>query len=439
MSRAGDAVGGRAFMATALAWPPMGSPSHAAGPAALDPREAADGGPPAGDPPERVGLSDRALLVVTAAVTLPLVWLGYGTDLDVGDVRSTGELIRQGDYQPSRNPGVPVFETIVALLDPVGHIAINLAAAAAAGAAVVGVARLVRAWGRPNGDLIALVFLASPITLIAATSTTDFIWAIAFFAWAALAHLHDRNLAAGILFALALGSRSSTALLVAAFLVADGWAPDRRGRCARTLAVMVPAAVALYVPAWLAYDRTLGFLETADGWRGLANNLGRFAYKNYAVAGLALVVVALAALPALVRSLGRWGRDPLVRFGALGLAATEALFLQLPWKPAHLLPCLMAFVLWIGATDRNRRPFLAVLVGAVALNGIVAFRPLAPDDPDESRSARFEPAVTAGLLVNDIDCRVRFMDQEPALESGSWACSLEPMRGPSGDDPDAPG
>ncbi|HEY8525213.1 MAG TPA: hypothetical protein VIL48_09630 [Acidimicrobiales bacterium] len=401
--------------------------------------EAADRGGDRGDRGSATGpagLSDRVLLAVTAAVTLPVLWMGYGTDLDIGDVRAVGELIRAGDYRPSRNPGVPVFETIVALLDPVGgHIAINLAAAVAAGATVVGVARLVRAWGRPNGDLVGLAFLASPITLIAATSTTDFIFAVAFFVWGALAHLRDRSLAASVLFALAVGSRSSTLILIGALLVADGWEAARRRRCLRTAAVLVPLGVALYVPAWLAFDRTFGFLETEKGWRGLANNLGRFTYKNYAVAGVALVVVAALATPALVRALRRWGSDPMVRFAALAFVATEALFLQLPWKPAHLLPSLLALVLWVAASDRNRRPFLALLVGAIALNGLVAFRPLAPDDPDASTSARFEPALTPGLVVNDIDCRADFMHEDPHIGSGSWECALKPMRGSSADDP----
>jgi hypothetical protein len=394
------------------------------------------GGRAGGAESERRGLGDRALLAITALVTVPVLWMGYGTDLDVGDVRAVGALIRHGDYRPSRNPGVPVFETIVGLLDPIGgHVAINLASAAAAGAAVLGITRLVREWGRPNGDLVALAFLASPITLIAATSTTDFIWAIAFFVWAAVFHVRDRSAVAGLLFALALGSRSSTIVLIAAFLLADAWAADRRGRVVRTGAVMVPVAVALYVPAWLAFDRTFGFLETEDAWKGLGNNLGRFAYKNYAVAGVALIVVALVAVPDLVRSLRRWGTDPMVRFGALGFAATEALFLELPWKPAHLLPSVFTFVLWVAASDRNRRPFLALLVAAIALNGLVAFRPLTPDDPDASTSARFDPALTTGLFVHDIDCRSEFMHVKPYIFSGSWECALEPMRGSSTSDP----
>lgn len=381
------------------------------------------------------GLSDRALLAITAAVTLPVLWMGYGTDLDIGDVLATGDLIRRFDYAPSRNPGVPVFETIVALLDPVGgHLAINLATAVAAGLTVVGVARLVRAWDHPNGDLVGLAFLASPVVLIASTSTGDFVWAAMFFVWAALFHLRGRSLPAGILFALAIGCRLSTVFVLAAFVVADGWVPQNRRRCIHTLAVVAPLSVLLYVPSWLAFNRTFAFFTHTEGYRSLTNNLGRFLYKNFAVAGLAFIGLVALATPALVASLKRWGRDPLVRFSVLAFITTEALFFQLPWKGVHLLPCVMALVLWIAATTRNTRPFLWALVAASLLNGLVTFRPLAPDRPDDSRGARWDPALEPGLVVNDIDCRLEFMDQEPAIGSGAWACTLEPLRGPTAED-----
>jgi hypothetical protein len=386
------------------------------------------------------GFSDRALLAITALVSLPIFWLGYGTDLDVEDVLLAGERIRSGDYAPSRNPGVPVVETIVGLVDPVGgHLLINLATVGALAALVVGIARLVRAWGHANGDLVALAFLASPVAVIAGASTGDFVWALAFFVWGALAHLRDRSVVAGVVFALAIGSRSTTVLLIAAFLVADGWDRAHRRRCATTAAVAAPLGAALFIPSWLAFDRTFAFLTATEGWHSFGNNLGRFVVKNYAAAGLALVVVVAVALPDLMRSLRRWSGDPLVRFAVLGLIITEVLFFQVPWKLAHLLPSLLAAVLWVAASDRNRRPFLWLLVGAVALNGVLALRPLTSDNPDESESGTFDPAITLGLLLNDIGCRIEFMDEPPRLESDAWSCTLEPVRGPGEVDVDAVG
>ena len=389
---------------------------------------------PTGDPTPRFG--ERTLVLVTALATLPILWLGYGTDLDIAAVLRAGEQIRDGGYEPSRSPGVPVFEAIVAVLDPIGgHLAINLATALALVAAVVGCARLVGAYGHANGELVALAFLACPITVIAGTSTTDFVWALAFFLWGALAHLRSRSVTAGLLLALSVGARSSTALLVAAFLLADAWPPDRRRRSGATALVVLPLSLLLYVPAWLANDRTLGFLDRTNGWNGLANNTGRFLYKNYSMAGVVAVVVLAAAAPALLRTL-RSGATPLVRFAALGFVMTEALFLAVPWKLAHLLPCLLALLLWLSASEWNRPMRWWVLAGALALNGVVALRPLVPDDPDAGRAASFEPAVTVGYLVSDIRCRARHMDEPPRLESEAWPCTLEPLRGPS--DPPEP-
>jgi len=378
------------------------------------------------------GLGDRALGLITAVVTLPVLWLGYGTDLDIGDVLAAGDRIRRLDYSPSRNPGVPVVESIVAVLDPIGgHLLVNLATAGALAATVIGIARLVRAWDHDNGDLVALAFLASPIVIISGTQTADFVWATAFFVWGAVALVRDRPVPAGLLFALALGSRSSSLLLIAALLVADAWDPASRRRCVTAVAVALPCTALLYVPAWLAFDRTFAFLIASEGWYGLASNMGRFLLKNYAVAGVALVATIVVALPALVRSLRRWGDDPMVRFAVLGLIATEALFLRVPWKPAHLVPCLMLLVLWVAAGDRNRRPFLWVLIAAVALNGVVVFRPFTADAPDDVGGGDFDPTVTLGWLLNDIDCRIEYMDEPPRLDSGAWGCTLEPMRGPS--------
>ena len=170
------------------------------------------------------------------------------------------------------------------------------------------------------------------------------------------------------------------------------------------------------------------------GPRSFGNNLGRFAYKNYATAGALFLVVVLVAAPALVAALRRWGRDPMLRAGVLGFAVTEGLFFLLPWKYNHLLPSLVMLLLWLGASRRNQRPFLWLAIGALAVNGLVTFRPLAPDAPAVAESGRWDPALTPGLLVNDIDCRLHAMhDDPPPLNRDAWACTLKPLRGTAED------
>jgi hypothetical protein len=68
-------------------------------------------------------------------------------------------------------------------------------------------------------------------------------------------------------------------------------------------------------------------------------------------------------------------------------------------------------------------------VAASLVNGLVAFRPLAPDRPDDSRGGRWEPALQPGLVINDIDCRLTYMSEEPHMDNGAWDCTLEPVRG----------
>lgn len=395
------------------------------------PRQASDDRTPR--TPWRENIQDWGLGTIVALVTLPIVWMGYGTDIDVANVLRSAAGIREGSYHPSRTPGVPVYETMTALFDPVGgHLLLNLLTAAAAGATVVGIARLVRLWDHDNGDLLALAVFASPMTIIASTSLADFIWALVFFVWAALAHLRGRSGVAGLLFALSIGCRLSSGFLVAAFLVADGWDPANRRRSVRTGLLAAPLGALLFVPSWLAYDRTLVFLENQEGYRSFGNNLGRFLYKNYSASGLVLIVTVLLAVPALIAALPKWRTDPMLRFAVLGFVGSEALYFVMPWKLAHLLPALLCLFLWIGTSARNTRPYLAVLIAAVAINGVVSLRLLAPDDSDAATTGSWSPAVGLGLLLNDIRCRADFMDETPArVQVPAWDCTLEPVRGPN--------
>ena len=140
--------------------------------------------------------------LVLAAVTLPLLLSGPGNDLDVANVFRSGRAIaRHGTYLPSRAPGAPVHEALVGVLDLLGGpVLTNLASLLAAVALVVGLDRLLRREGAGPGArwAVALVTL-NPWFVVAATSTTDYVLALAFVVGSANALRSDRPVLAGVL------------------------------------------------------------------------------------------------------------------------------------------------------------------------------------------------------------------------------------------------
>src|SRR3546814_15521615 len=80
---------------------------------------------------------------------------------------------------------------------------------------------LVRSDGSPWPGWASLAMAANPWFWMAATSLGDFVWAPGLVLGGALAASRDRRLLAGVMFGLALGCRSSRALVVAAWLLAE--------------------------------------------------------------------------------------------------------------------------------------------------------------------------------------------------------------------------
>ena len=281
---------------------------------------------------------DRRWLVAGAAVAVaavPMTFLGPGTDLDVGAViRSGRTIVRDGEYMPSRAPGAPVHETAVGVLERVGRtVGPNLGSLAAASALVAVLVVLLRREGVRRAELSVAVVVANPWFLVAATSTVDFLWALALWAAAALV-LRTRPtwggaVGAGALAGLAVGCRSSTAFLVVGLILAHALEPRDSGEGDRTppwlhaLAAGATAAVVglvLYVPSYRAADSSLAFAQNDVPTSSLFVQLGRFLVKDLYFVGPFAAVVLLLALPALARVLLRWRADWLVRLGLVDRA-----------------------------------------------------------------------------------------------------------------------
>ncbi len=380
---------------------------------------------------ERLRASDETTRWVLAGVALavvvgaPMVVSGPGNDLDVGNVFTSGRSILEGDYVPSRAPGAPVHEAIVGVFDRLGGpLLTNLASLGAAVTLVVALDRLLRREGLGVGRRWAVALVAAnPWFLIAATSTIDYLFALAFVVLAALAIRNDRAVLAGLFAAAAMGSRIGSALLIGALLLAEITEPDRPAAVRRALVTAATAAAAtvvLFVPSIVAAGG-LAFAENDFSTSSPLVMLGRAAVKDLTLLGTLASAVALLALPAMIAALRGWRTSWLVRFAVPGLVLSQVLFIRFPWKIPHLLPCLVCGAIWLAVALHRRPRLLMVLVALQLVFAVVRVDVVRPDNPNEATGAEIGLTVGQGPVVTDWQCR----RQDPDAYEGRQLVEIE--------------
>ena len=350
--------------------------------------------------------------MAAAVAYVPLVFMGYGADVDSYLVVETGErLVGGGSYVPSRPPGFLVYEVAASGLDWLGgSVATNLGSLVAAVAAVAGFLALCRRFGVPHRVLLGLTFAFHPFVWVNAASTMDYLWALAFGLWGGAVLLDRRWVGAGVLFALAVGTRLTSALFIGGFLLYALW-QYRSAWCGVVTAGAVTAVLGglSYVPA-IAYFGGLEALLTPTGVEEHAawswfDRVGRFGYKNVYLWGLpAALALTAGGVWAVVRRPRVRRVAPLVLAGGVVLGY-EAFFLRYPLEQEYLLP-IVPFVL-IGAGLVVERRWLVAVCALVLAYNVVSINLARPDRPNHATSAEVGVWVEPGYLLTDVGQRLR--------------------------------
>jgi hypothetical protein len=156
-----------------------------------------------------------------------------------------------------------VHEASVGVLEWVGGVALaNLGSLAMGVALVVGLVALLQAHGVRRPFAAAAVVVSNPWFLVAATSTVDFVWALAFVVWGARAVTARRHVLGGVLLGLGVGCRMSSLVLVAAVVLAELYGDRTRRRGAFvTAAVAVVVSIVVFLPPFFAAGSSIAFAE----------------------------------------------------------------------------------------------------------------------------------------------------------------------------------
>ena len=371
------------------------------------------------------------LAVLAGVLYLPFVGLGYGTDIDITNIRRSGETILEGNYRYSRPPGAFPHEAVTGVLDALGGpVLVNLGSVVMAVVVLATLAHLVqRRHGDRAGRIVVVVAATQPWMWIAATSLGDYLYALAFLLLGIDAAQRDHRVLAGLAFGTAIGFRSATGFLVAAYLLAEVTggsidddrteSPDRvrAGHWRATITtglVTLLLGAAWFVPSWLSVGRTTQFLQNQLRAGPFFVMVGRWGVKNLAFFGVLTLLVLLVRSPVLVAALVRFRELVLVRFAVYAAVVTEALYLRFPWKPVHLLPMVVCLAILLAVSPRTSNRLVAAIVATQLVFALVSVSVARPDVVDDARSGQLAPGFTRGVVLNDIDCRL-----DPPFE-GTW-------------------
>ena len=308
---------------------------------------------------------------IVAAATLPRAWINYGPDENgPNSAQAALNLARTGVYRTPRDPGNPLFDYLLALVVPrASYVGANLLVLSFYVLAVAAFACLV--WERRRRLLIP-VFALTPILLVNAVATIDYVAGLAMLLWTYVLAIRRRYVLAALVLGLAIGFRLPHALFLVGLLLFMALRRERRRDMLLVAGLSLGLGLLFYVPILQANG--LGMLIIPGSpLHGLAYIL-LIAYNGLLLFGL-VATVALGILLArhrrqVAQTLRPAGRapDPAVVLEATTVVLMTALFLVHADQTAYLLPVVPFLYLLL---DRWLSPrewiLLAVLIVAAGL------------------------------------------------------------------------
>ena len=315
--------------------------------------------------------------------------------------------------ETSRNPGYWVFEAIVFVLRGVGGpIATNLANLAVALILLWRFVSIAERLGARFPYLVAASLAVTPVFVIAATSTVDYLWSLLGLVLFAEFLLEDRFALAILPAACAFAIRGANAPLIAGAILGAILASPRRA--VRLLGVGLAAAVLgglPYIESYRLANHSIAFMHALAGpdemWSAKMR-VGRFVYKSFYLFGpvaTALIAATLFRRRSKEASFhSDYGRRSIPIFMGI-LAANGLLFVRYPIEISYLLPAGFFLLLLVGMKLQQKTVAVATLLAILSLN-FVTPQFARPNIAGHATGASFHPALEPGILVEDVRLRM---------------------------------
>jgi hypothetical protein len=344
--------------------------------------------------------AQAAIALAWMATALLLIPLGYGSDVDawlVGD--RAMQIWASGTYLRSRSTGFPLYElSVTPFIHAGGWTAANAYTAAWGLLLFYLVFRLARHGAIRHPVLSAVTFLFLPIVLKSATSTMDYVPALALLVAAYVALSERRRISSAVFIGVACGFRPSSGLFIVpamAWVIADASSVRQALRTAALMfATAVTAGAIAFWPS-LRLGTDFGIAPVTTMANGVLNGLRMFG-----------IAQSLLLAPLMAFVLWRARRDLLAReersflaFHTVNLASWIAFFMLLPGEPEYLMPAIPSVLLVL-----DRYASRAAMLTAAAV--LLSFHALSLEVNGSRSGLRPRSlAIVEGFTVRDVNDR----------------------------------
>jgi hypothetical protein len=326
---------------------------------------------------------------------LPFINQGYGTDPDAWRVVMTAQhLWDTGQYFPSRLPGNPLHELVVALFLPGSWIATGLATATVSLIGVYVFGRILKHLNLPMPGLMTIGFAFTPLLYINSIATMDYMWGLSCILGSYYCILTRRPLLAGALLGLAIGFRMQGMAFGPPMALLLWHSGRSRELLPFALAAGGVAALA-YAPVFVVYGASfINFYDAPIPYRDVMALLGKEALGIFG--GIGVLIGAALSWRRLVRLGSDLRFDPIVASWPAVIVFYFISFLRLPHEIAYLIP-VFPFGMLIMARYYTRTA-LAVAMIAIVVAGLVDITtPGVGFQPGDLKAAR----IGRGLILSN--------------------------------------
>lgn len=359
--------------------------------------------------------ADKTILLAIA-VDFPLIFFGYGTDVDIYRVLEIGRtFLATADYVPSRHPGYVIHEMMTLVLDTFGgSILTNLGTLILSLFAIHSFMRLCQHYKIANSQLLTTIFIIHPLFWINSTNTIDYVWAIGFLLSGFYLLTNRRFSFAGLAFGLAIGSRFTSFVAVIVILVFMYVSVSENRK--RILLVSAIAGLIGALSYVLPFDFTgweLRILEPSIGdpihWTPFLR-YGRFVYKNIYFWGLLPSLFLFFLSIHIIKSRKEFTQKGLFLMSSLTIIGYQILFLNFPIAMEYLLTTLPFWLFLLGIGLQHHRGLIRTFLILLLMTNFLNINIAKPDNPNQATGASYGIWIEEGYMIEEIRARIELID-----------------------------